>query len=158
MVSSHQTFGEYAAWHPHWHTIVLEGGCDRYDRFYFIPIGASESLRNSGAGASLSSGRRNTSWMPSWLDQCSSGAIHASRSKEAPVSTAIPPGSPSPCKSFALPWAWRSAAGIGMKIRCPGSLPRRTTSRARCGISTFCVRRHEKLTPRRHRELTPAVV
>ncbi|MBN2353700.1 MAG: transposase [Spirochaetales bacterium] len=44
MVSSLQTFGEYAAWHPHWHTIVLEGGFDRYDRFVFIPIGASEEL------------------------------------------------------------------------------------------------------------------
>ncbi|MDP3179451.1 MAG: transposase, partial [Spirochaetaceae bacterium] len=44
-VSSHQTFGEYASWHPHWHTIVLEGGFDQHDRFYFIPIGASEGLQ-----------------------------------------------------------------------------------------------------------------
>jgi hypothetical protein len=29
---------------PHWHTIVLEGGFDRYDKFIFIPIGASEEL------------------------------------------------------------------------------------------------------------------
>ncbi len=40
-----QTFGEYATWHPHWHTIVLEGGFDSHDRFFFIPIGASEALQ-----------------------------------------------------------------------------------------------------------------
>lgn len=45
MVSSHQTFGEYASWHPHWHTIVLEGGFDSRDRFFFIPIGASDGLQ-----------------------------------------------------------------------------------------------------------------
>jgi hypothetical protein len=44
MVSSLQTFGEYASWHPHWHTIVLEGGFDRWDRFVYVPIGASEEL------------------------------------------------------------------------------------------------------------------
>ena len=44
MVSSLQSFGEYASRHPHWHTIVLEGGFDRWDRFVFIPIGASEEL------------------------------------------------------------------------------------------------------------------
>ena len=44
LVSSLQTFGEYASWHPHWHTIVLEGGFDRWDRFVFIPIGASAEL------------------------------------------------------------------------------------------------------------------
>jgi hypothetical protein len=32
MVSSHQTFGQFAVWNPHWHTIVLEGGFDRSDR------------------------------------------------------------------------------------------------------------------------------
>jgi hypothetical protein len=31
-------------WHPHWHSIVLEGGFDRHDRFSFIPLGASEAL------------------------------------------------------------------------------------------------------------------
>jgi len=58
MVSSIQTFGEYASWNPHWlvadcvccspkhpgHTIVLEGGFDEYDRFVYVPIGASEEL------------------------------------------------------------------------------------------------------------------
>jgi hypothetical protein len=44
MVSSLHTFGEYAVWNPHWHTIVLEGGFDRWDRFVFVPIGASEEL------------------------------------------------------------------------------------------------------------------
>jgi hypothetical protein len=44
MVSSHQTFGEFASWHPHWHSIVLEGGFDRQDRFFFIPIGAGAEL------------------------------------------------------------------------------------------------------------------
>ena len=44
MVSSLQSFGEYAAWNPHWHTIVLEGGFDRYDKFVFIPLGASKEL------------------------------------------------------------------------------------------------------------------
>jgi hypothetical protein len=43
MVSSHQTFGEFASWHPHWHSIVLEGGFD-HDRFFFIPIGAGAEL------------------------------------------------------------------------------------------------------------------
>jgi hypothetical protein len=44
MVSSHQTFGEFGVWHPHWHSIVLEGGFDRHDCFFFIPLGASEAL------------------------------------------------------------------------------------------------------------------
>ncbi|MGO9309706.1 MAG: hypothetical protein ACLQDL_11870 [Spirochaetia bacterium] len=42
MVSCHQAFGEFAAWHPHWHAIVLEGGFDRHDRFFFIPLGPSK--------------------------------------------------------------------------------------------------------------------
>jgi hypothetical protein len=44
MVSSHQTFGEFGVWHPHWHTIVLEGGFDHHDRFFFIPLGATAAL------------------------------------------------------------------------------------------------------------------
>ncbi len=44
MVSSHQTFGQFAVWNPHWHTIGLEGGFDRCDRFFFIPLGANEAL------------------------------------------------------------------------------------------------------------------
>ena len=44
MVSSLQTFGEYVSWNPHWHTIVLEGGFDQWDKFVFIPIGASDEL------------------------------------------------------------------------------------------------------------------
>lgn len=44
MVSSLQTFGEYAGWNPHWHLIVLDGGFDRYDRFVYIPIRTSEKL------------------------------------------------------------------------------------------------------------------
>jgi hypothetical protein len=44
MVSSHTTIGGFAGWNPHWHTIVLEGGFDRWDRFVFIPIGADERL------------------------------------------------------------------------------------------------------------------
>jgi hypothetical protein len=31
-------------WHPDWHTIVLEGGFDRRDRFFFIPLGATAAL------------------------------------------------------------------------------------------------------------------
>ena len=31
-------------WHPHWHTIVLEGGFDRHDTFFFIPLGATAAL------------------------------------------------------------------------------------------------------------------
>jgi hypothetical protein len=30
---------------PHWHTIVLEGGFDTHDRFFFIPIGAGACLQ-----------------------------------------------------------------------------------------------------------------
>jgi hypothetical protein len=59
MVTGLQTFGEFAAWNPHWlvayyvccspkhpgHTIVLEGGFDRWDRFFFIPLGASDELK-----------------------------------------------------------------------------------------------------------------
>jgi len=45
MVSSLQTFGEYTSWNPHWHTIVLEGGFDRWDRFVFIPLGSSDGLK-----------------------------------------------------------------------------------------------------------------
>jgi len=44
MVSSHQSFGAFASWNPHWHTIVLEGGFDRQDHFFFIPIGAGDAL------------------------------------------------------------------------------------------------------------------
>ena len=44
MVSSHQTFGEFGVWHPHWHTIVLEGGFDRHNTFFFIPLGATVAL------------------------------------------------------------------------------------------------------------------
>jgi hypothetical protein len=44
MVSSHQTFGEFGVWHPHWHTIVLEGGFDRHDTFFYIPLGATAAL------------------------------------------------------------------------------------------------------------------
>ena len=42
MVSSHQTFSSFAVWNPHRHAIVLEGGFDRCDRFFFIPLGANE--------------------------------------------------------------------------------------------------------------------
>jgi hypothetical protein len=45
MVSSHKAFGEYASLHPHLYTIVLEGGFDSHDRFFFIPIGAGEGLQ-----------------------------------------------------------------------------------------------------------------
>jgi hypothetical protein len=31
LVSSHQTLGEFVTWHPHWHTIVLEGGLGQRD-------------------------------------------------------------------------------------------------------------------------------
>jgi hypothetical protein len=48
MVSSHQTLGEFGVWHPDWHSIVLEGGFDRHDRFFFIPLGASEALSEIG--------------------------------------------------------------------------------------------------------------
>ena len=44
MASSRQTFGSFAVWNPHWHTIVLEGGFDRCDQFFFIPIGANKAL------------------------------------------------------------------------------------------------------------------
>jgi hypothetical protein len=44
MVSSHQTFGEFGVWHPHWHSIVLEGGFDRHYCFFFIPLGATAAL------------------------------------------------------------------------------------------------------------------
>jgi hypothetical protein len=71
MVSSLQTFGEFAGWNPHWHPSPkqisavsaasedgyscihdligrfgegLEGGFDRYDKFFFIPIGASDEF------------------------------------------------------------------------------------------------------------------
>jgi hypothetical protein len=44
MVFSHQTFGEFGVWHPHWHTIILEGGFDRHDTFFFTPLGATAAL------------------------------------------------------------------------------------------------------------------
>ena len=44
MVCSHQTFGEFRVWHPHWHTIVLESGFDRHDTFFSIPLGATAAL------------------------------------------------------------------------------------------------------------------
>src|SRR5271157_5969201 len=44
MVCSHQTFGEFSVWHPHWHSIVMEGGFDRHDRFFFIPLGATDAF------------------------------------------------------------------------------------------------------------------
>ena len=30
--------------HPHWHSIVLEGGFDRHDTFSFIPLSATAVL------------------------------------------------------------------------------------------------------------------
>jgi hypothetical protein len=44
MVSSHQTFGEFGVRHLHWHTIVLEGGFDRHDTFFYIPLGATAAF------------------------------------------------------------------------------------------------------------------
>jgi hypothetical protein len=44
VVSSHQSLGEFAVWNQHWHTILLEGGFDHQDRFFFIPVGAGEAL------------------------------------------------------------------------------------------------------------------
>ena len=44
MVSSHKTFGEFGEWQPHGHSIVLEGGFDRHDRFFFIPLGTGMAL------------------------------------------------------------------------------------------------------------------
>ena len=57
MVSSHQTFGSFAVWNPHWHTIVLEGGFDRYegtaesafrtDAAFLAPLRVFHRQRNS---------------------------------------------------------------------------------------------------------------
>jgi hypothetical protein len=44
MLSSHQPFSSFAVCNTHWHAIVQEGGFDRCDRFFFIPIGAGEEL------------------------------------------------------------------------------------------------------------------
>ena len=44
MVSSYQTLGPFAAWHPHWHAIVLGGGFDRCDRSFFVPLGANAGM------------------------------------------------------------------------------------------------------------------
>jgi hypothetical protein len=43
-VAAYQRFGSFAVWNPHWHTIVLEGGFDRDDGFFFIPLDANEEL------------------------------------------------------------------------------------------------------------------
>jgi len=77
MVSSLQTFGEYASWNPHWHTIVLEGGFDRHDKFFFIPIGASEELselwRREVIGFFVSKGLVNANFAISLLGWRHSG-------------------------------------------------------------------------------------
>jgi hypothetical protein len=44
MISSHRTFSEFAFRNPHRHTIVLEGGFDQFDTFFFISLGANEAL------------------------------------------------------------------------------------------------------------------
>jgi hypothetical protein len=31
-------------WHPYWHSILLEGGFDRHDTFFFIPLGGTAAL------------------------------------------------------------------------------------------------------------------
>jgi hypothetical protein len=39
MVLAYQTAGEFFRFHPHWHSIVLEGGFDEAGRFVHIPLG-----------------------------------------------------------------------------------------------------------------------
>ena len=58
MVSSHRDSSRADLWRicdlaprakalapSRWHSLVLEGGFDDHDRFYFIPIGASDALQ-----------------------------------------------------------------------------------------------------------------
>jgi hypothetical protein len=62
MVSSHQTFGEFATFHPHWHTIILEGGFDSFDFIaqvtLHIPPKGKQLVRRYGTYSS----RRRATW------------------------------------------------------------------------------------------------
>jgi|GEM_PF-5755547 len=40
-----QTIGESTSWQLPWHSLVLEGGFEDYERSYFIQIGASNALQ-----------------------------------------------------------------------------------------------------------------
>ena len=77
MLSSHQTFGTFAMWNPHWHTIVLEGGFDHRDQFFFIPIGANEALteiwRNRVVALFLDKGLLNPQFARTLLSWAHSG-------------------------------------------------------------------------------------
>jgi hypothetical protein len=77
MVSSHQSFGEFASWNPHWHMIVLEGGFDRHDRFFFIPIGAGEALCEVWRRTDKEFARTLLSWRHSGFSIDARPACHA---------------------------------------------------------------------------------
>jgi hypothetical protein len=72
-----QTLGQFAVWNPHWHTIVLEGGFDRSDRFFFIPLGANEALteiwRRAVVALFLDKGLLNPNFAQTLLKWCHSG-------------------------------------------------------------------------------------
>lgn len=64
------------------------------------------------------------------------GGIRDSRSSPAPASTTTTPCSPSPNTLSERLSTLGNLPGTGMKIHCPGKLPRRGTSGASCGILT----------------------
>jgi len=44
MVIAYQSFGDQSRWNPHSHAIVLEGGFDDEDTFFFIPFSGLQSI------------------------------------------------------------------------------------------------------------------
>ena len=44
LILSHQTAGDFARIHPHWHGILIEGGFDDVGNFVYLPI--SSTIQN----------------------------------------------------------------------------------------------------------------
>jgi hypothetical protein len=44
LVVSHQTAGDSLRWNAHWHCIIIEGGIDEQDNFYYIPVKSLDDM------------------------------------------------------------------------------------------------------------------
>ena len=44
MVISYASAGDFCRWNPHFHCIILEGGFDADNNFFYLPIGNTDKL------------------------------------------------------------------------------------------------------------------
>jgi Putative transposase len=151
MVSSYQTFGEFVTWHPHWHTILLEGGFESHDHFFFIPIGASpipqELWRRRVIGFFLKQGLLDDSLAESMLGWQHSGffveagtRVYGDAARQS-LSQYI----------VRAPVGLKSSPGIRTRTPCHGKPPRLATGKARSGsltVSTLSPRSPSTSLPR----------